>query len=157
MSFNSTIIIKPIDKFLQIAELDRRVWVNSADAQFVPDGEHSWRVWTEHSFVCASVTTDGAVIGALCAFDTSNPELHFAHKIFIDEEYTRKGIGLQLLGAYCEYLDTVGKASAMTVSPENTASINLGNKYGFVTESMARGYYRPAEDRLIRVRPRKVI
>jgi ribosomal protein S18 acetylase RimI-like enzyme len=152
MKFKLVSGLDSVDIFIQIAELDRHVWTDSDDAQYVPDGEHSWRVWTEYSFVCAAIAPDGTVAGAICAFDTKQPTLHFFHKLFIDARFRRMGVGSQLLAAYCEYLDEIEKSSSMTTSPTNTAMIGLSDTYGFLTESNIRGYYRPSEDRLLRTR-----
>ena len=38
-------------EFLAIAHLDRLVWRNYPQSEFIPDGEHVWRVWCEYANV----------------------------------------------------------------------------------------------------------
>lgn len=109
-------------------------------------------MWAEYSYVAAAVTPSGAIAGAICALDTAKPQLHFFHKLFIDATYHRMGVGSLLLNSYCIYLDRVQKSSSMTTSLANTAMIALSDGFGFETESLILGYYRPVEDRLLRTR-----
>lgn len=136
---------------MAIAALDRVAWLASPDSQFTPDGEHSWRVWAEHSFV-AAVVADGEVVGALVGFDTKDPHVHFFHKIFVAAEHRRNGVGALLLAVYTAYLDSTDRSSLMTVAPKNVASVALGTAQGFKTVELVPGYYGPAEDRLVRRR-----
>ena len=152
MSFELAAGADAVVVWREIAELDRRAWKSSKDARYVPDGEHSWRVWAEYSFVSAAISADGTVAGALCAFDTQNPRVHFFHKLFIDDDFRRMGAGALILSSYCDYLDHVGKRSVMTTSPENKAMIELSNGFGFETTALVEGYYGPAEDRMLRQR-----
>lgn len=157
MSFTLIAGADAVSVWREIAELDRRAWKSSKYARYVPDGEHSWRVWAEYSFVAAAMSDDGAVAGALCAFDTQNPEVHFFHKLFIDNALRRMGAGTLILSAYCDYLDRFGKRSIMTTSPENKAMIELSNGFGFKTTSLVEGYYGPAEDRILRQRVPRIL
>ena len=143
-----------IDRFLDIAALDREAWGDAPDARFTPDGEHAWRVWAEYSFVLAvEDVNERKIVGALCGFDTNQDKVHFLHKIFVDPGRIRQGVGNLLLAAYCEYLDTRGLSSNFTTSPLNEAMIAVSDRYGFTTRELIEGYYRPTEDRLLRVRP----
>ena len=117
---------------LAIAELDRVAWAASPGASFVPDGEHAWRVWAEYSFVAAAIS-DGLVLGALGAFDTSTPTLHFLHKLFVRADVRGTGIGRTLMDSYCAYLDGWGMLAELTTAPTNEAMIALSDSFGFTT------------------------
>ncbi|MGI9227600.1 MAG: hypothetical protein ACR2PU_02295 [Gammaproteobacteria bacterium] len=43
-----------IKDFLEIAELDRVSWQHNRNWEFIPDGEHVWRHWVEHAYVCVA-------------------------------------------------------------------------------------------------------
>jgi len=43
-----------IDDFAEIAELDREVWGANRNSEFIPDGEHVWRIWIDHAYVCSN-------------------------------------------------------------------------------------------------------
>lgn len=149
-----TVITGPgtIPLFAAIAALDRTAWASNPDSQFTPDGEHSWRIWAEHSFVAAVLTAGDEVAGALVGFDTSDLHTHFFHKIFVAGAHRRQGIGGLLLTAYTEHLDSISKASMMTVAPGNAASLALSTAHGFETAELVPGFYGPTEDRLLRRR-----
>lgn len=141
-----------VGHFLEIAELDRIAWLGSDGADFVPDGEHSWRVWSEYSFVVAALDESSKILGVICSFDTNVDSLHFFHKIFIRADERHKGIGLALMRIYCDYLDSRLLDAIMTTVPNNFPMIGLSDLFGFETQEEIAGYYRDDEDRLLRRR-----
>ena len=46
-----TIRKSKISDFLEISELDRQAWRDNRNSDFIPDGEHVWRLWVEYSTV----------------------------------------------------------------------------------------------------------
>ena len=67
--------------FLAIAALDRVVWKDSANSEYIPDGEHVWRLWVEHALVYVAVE-DEEVIGAALSFPSVSGD-YFLHKVFV--------------------------------------------------------------------------
>ncbi|HEY3415430.1 MAG TPA: N-acetyltransferase [Armatimonadota bacterium] len=141
------------EDFLGIAALDRLVWTGPRD-QFIPDGEHVWRVWCEHALVWV-VDTDslppgpwGTIAGAVLLFPTTGGEL-FLHKVFVHPACAGRGLGTRLLDTA---LADVSAPVLLTVDPANTRALTLYHKLGFTTRAEVRGYYRPEEDRLLLVR-----
>lgn len=137
--------------FLEVAALDRRAWGSGPGSQFVPDGEHAWRVWAEYSYLAVALGDSGEVVGALLGFDTSNGA-HFAHKMFVDEHLRSTGVGSLLMARYCAFLDRERLVSVFTTAPWNAAVIHMSSKFGFVTDASVTDYYGPGKDRLIRRR-----
>lgn len=138
------------DDFLAIAALDRISWPSAENKQpvFIPDGEHTWRLWCEYAVVfCAK--KDEKVIGAVLAFPTNDPALYALHKIFVADEYRGKSIGTQLLKRMVEELSNRNLRSFLTVNPNNDAALKLYKSLGFSVEKSIKGYYRSYEDRLI--------
>lgn len=137
--------------FLKIAELDRRAWGRAPGSGFVADGEHAWRLWTEYSYVAAALDESGEVAGVLLGFDTSTGE-NFAHKLFVDEQLRRTGIGTLLFARYCAYLDKNQLRAVFSTSPTNTAMLHLSSNFGFVSGPVILDYYGPGKDRVLRHR-----
>jgi ribosomal-protein-alanine N-acetyltransferase len=142
--------------FLKGAELDRRAWGSGPGSEFVPDGEHAWRLWSEYSYVAVALSSDDEIAGVLLAFDTSTGE-HFAHKLFVSEDLRKAGIGHLLLTHYCAYLDKKQLSSVFSTSPSNTAMLHLSSKFDFVRDSLIPNYYGPGKDRVLRRRAAKPI
>ncbi|MHB9108263.1 MAG: GNAT family N-acetyltransferase [Armatimonadota bacterium] len=138
--------------FLGIAALDRVVWTGAHD-QFIPDGEHVWRVWCEYARVL--VAESGAlpagpwspIAGAALTFPTVDGEL-FLHKIFVHSACAGLGIGTALLQAM---LEEAGAPVLLTVNPANERALALYRKLGFAVRAEVQGYYRAEEDRLVMV------
>jgi GNAT superfamily N-acetyltransferase len=138
--------------FLQIAKLDREVWGEGPGARAVPDGEHAWRLWTEHAYVAAAIDSTGDLAGSLVAFPTVDPRSYFVHKLFVAPRSRRSGMGRLLLAHFCTYADQQAVSSAFSTDPGNNAMIELSDSFGFRTTDLVQGYYGPGKDRLIRVR-----
>ena len=140
--------------FIAIAALDRIAW---ADAPFIPDGEHVWRVWCEHSTVLV-VREDGAAKGdetgdiaaALVMFCTDDGAL-FLHKIMAHPDHRGRGMGTALMRAALERAREVGAPVLLTVDPQNTRAAELYRQFGFEVREHVKGYYRPHEHRDVMV------
>lgn len=137
--------------FLEIAALDRVGWATNADADFVPDGEHVWRLWVEYAFVVTARQADAGreLIGFAVIFPTDQPSLWCFHKLLLAPSRRRQGTGRALVDAVTAFLDEQQFAAFFTTDPANTAMQRLGVSTGFAAESLVRGYYRPSEDRLV--------
>lgn len=141
------------DDFLDVAALDRTAWSDNREATFIPDGEHAWRLWTEHAIVFVHEEA-GKVLGAALAFPTlSGP--FCLHKIFVDGARRGAGVGTALMERTLEEVDRLGVACFLTVDPENEAAIRLYESFGFVDRRFVKGYYRAAEDRFVLTRPKQ--
>ena len=144
---------KPLD-FLEIARLDRIAWAQNRNSEYIPDGEHVWRLWTEHALVfCAR--EEEKILGAVLAFPTRQPGLYCLHKVFVDEAHRGKGIGSALFDAMFEACDELGVDCFLTVDSINEHAIRLYENWGFTDRKFVKGYYRPDEDRLVLTRKGK--
>ena len=133
--------------FLAIAALDREAWKESENAAFIPDGEHIWRLWTEHAIMfCAEV--EAQIVGAIVAFPCLD-ERYCLHKVFVQRDFRDQGIGSQLFEVLLKEIDEKGASVFLTVDPGNEAAIALYEKWGFITREMSKGYYREVEDRYV--------
>ena len=136
--------------FLAIAALDREAWKRGDNAEFIPDGEHAWRIWIEHAVVfCAEDAS--RILGAVLAFPATNGS-YCLHKVFVDEECRGEGIGSQLFDELLQRMDELEVAVFLTVSPANDAAIALYEKWGFTERTFVKGYYRESEDRFVLTR-----
>ena len=141
---------KPRD-FLEIARLDREAWAQSRNSEYIPDGEHAWRLWTEHAFVFCAWDQD-VLIGAVLCFPTMTDRLYCLHKVFVDHAHRVRGIGSDLFDAVLAECDRLGVDCFLTVDPINENAISLYEKWGFVERKFVKGYYRPEEDRFVLTR-----
>jgi [ribosomal protein S18]-alanine N-acetyltransferase len=139
--------------FLAVAALDREAWSENREATFIPDGEHAWRLWTEHGIVVV-YEPDSKVLGAALAFPTLSGAFCL-HKIFVDRSCRGDGVGTQLMNQVLEEIDDLGVACFLTVDPENEAAIRLYETFGFTERVFVKGYYREAEDRYVLTRPKQ--
>ena len=137
--------------FLSVAALDRIAWPTEP-ATFIPDGEHIWRVWSEHGTLLVARVSDedvlphsGSIAGALVMFPTHGSEL-FLHKIMVHPACRGYGLGTALMQ---HALDLVDRPVLLTVDPENSAAVQLYRGFGFEIREQVAGYYRPHEDRYI--------
>jgi len=138
------------DDFLAIAALDRVAWRQNRDPEFIPDGEHVWRLWVEHAVVyCAR--SDGDVVGAIVAFPCTNGH-YWVHKLFVAEGHRGKGLGTDLYTTLLADLDERGVFSHLTVDPSNDHAIRLYQRLGYRFQEYVTGYYRQTEDRIIMLR-----
>ncbi len=93
----SEILIKwaLVEDFLAIAELDRISWLDNRSSEFIPDGEHVWRHWVEHAYVCVA-RQDQKIVGVALSFPSTVPNIHFVHKIFITAGCRGYGAGKKI-------------------------------------------------------------
>ena len=141
---------QPAD-FLAVAALDREAWKQGENAEFIPDGEHAWRIWIEHAVVfCAE--SRGRVVGAVVAFPCTSGS-YCLHKVFVEAGLRGRGIGSRLFDQLLEEIDAMGLPVFLTVSPGNDAALALYEKWGFTERRFVAGYYRPSEDRFVLTRP----
>ncbi len=138
--------------FLPIAALDRIAWQNNRHSEFIPDGEHAWRLWVDHALVfCAEEV--GRIVGAVEAHPCMTPGLWCLHKVFVDPACRGRGVGSRLFEVLLAEIDRLGVAVFLTVDPANEAAIRLYESWGFVERQFEKGYYRDHEDRYILTRP----
>lgn len=138
--------------FLGIASLDRRAWRDNRNPEFIPDGEHVWRVWMDaaHVFIASDQAT---IVGAILAFPTRSGAL-CVHKVMVDQAWRGRGIGTRLFELLLAEVDRDGGAACyLTVDPINAAALKLYEKWGFTERQFIAGYYRPHEDRYVLTRP----
>jgi len=139
--------------FLHVAALDRISWFDSG-ADFIPDGEHVWRVWCEYATVLVirsqePLTESSDIAGALVMFPTQKHEL-FLHKIMVHPACRGHGLGTKLMQA------GLLRATApvlLTVNPANHAAVHVYEKLGFQVRELVQGYYRSHEHRYVMVHP----
>ncbi|RVU85944.1 N-acetyltransferase [Leucothrix sargassi] len=137
--------------FLDIAALDRIAWKDNPSAEFIPDGEHVWRVWVEHALVYVAKEND-TLVGAVVAFPCLSGDF-FLHKVFVDLNYRGQGIAPQLFELLFSELDESEGACSLTVDPVNESAIQLYTNWGFSQREFVKGYYRDNEDRYVLTRP----
>ena len=141
-----------IPDFLPIAALDKIAWQATEHGEFLPDGEHVWRIWVEEAIVfCAK--HDGHIIGAAIAFPCRGDQRYFLHKLFVAAEWRAQGIGKHLLGLVVEELECKCAECFLTVNPANHRAIALYKQFGFEEQRLVPGFYRAYEDRWILTRP----
>ena len=134
--------------FLAIAALDREAWREHPHGEFIPDGEHVWRVWVEQTIVYVALADDGAAIGAVLVFPTlAGP--WWLHKAFVARDWRGRGVGTKLFEAALAEVDRLGHALCLTVEPNNKPARRLYESWGFRTARLVKGYYRPHEDRAV--------
>lgn len=139
-----------VSDFLAIAELDREAWKLNRSPEFIPDGEHVWRVWVEHALVFLA-KENNVVIGAILAFPCIS-EKWCVHKVFIRQDKRGLGIGTKLFDELLREIDKIGADCFLTVDPINSNAIKLYEKWGFTEREFVKGYYRPNEDRFVLTR-----
>ncbi len=136
--------------FLEVARLDRTAWTKTPHSEYIPDGEHVWRIWVEHALVfCAKENRE--VLGALVAFPTVSGS-YCLHKVFVDETQRGKGIGTRLMEVLFAEVDALGADCFLTVGPANESAIRLYESWGFTEREFVSGYYREQEDRFVLTR-----
>ncbi len=139
-----------ITDFLSIAELDRNAWKQSRNGDFIPDGEHVWRLWVEHALVFAAKEAE-KVIGAVLAFPCVSG-IYCAHKVFVHQDSRHGGAGTRLCEVLLDEADRMKVDCFSTVDPANEALINLYTRLGFTEKQFRQGFYRPDEDRYVLTR-----
>ena len=139
--------------FIAIAALDRIAWKEGPESEFIPDGEHVWRVWTEHALTFIARDNYGDLIGVVLAFSTVRHG-YCLHKIMVVKKHRNQGICAKLLTALLAAIDSENASCFLTVSPANHDALKLYRQRGFTQEEFHVGYYRATEDRFLLTRPR---
>lgn len=138
--------------FLAIAALDRCAWNGNRCPEFIPDGEHAWRIWTGGAHVLVARAGD-AMVGAILAFPVLDGT-QCVHKVMVDAAWRGRGIGTRLFEMLLASLDAAGGTPCwLTVDPANAAALRLYEKLGFSERRFVAGYYRAEEDRYVLTRP----
>jgi GNAT superfamily N-acetyltransferase len=137
--------------FISIAELDRKAWLTTTDGEFIPDGEHVWRIWCEHALTFVGRDPEGTVAAAVVAFPCIDNS-YCLHKAMVAETLRGQGIGSKLFAALLGELDQRKADCFLTVAPSNTNAVKLYRNWGFTEETFVPGYYRKTEDRLVLTR-----
>ena len=137
-----------ISDFLSVAELDRRAWKDNRNSDFIPDGEHVWRLWMEYSTVFVA-EIHKKIVGVVLLFKANNCSLYLFHKIFIDKNYRDKKIGNMFFQNIANFLDKEKADCLLTTDPVNARMIHLCEKYGFNEKQLIKSYYRQDEDRIV--------
>lgn len=136
--------------FLAIAALDRVAWLNNAHGEFIPDGEHAWRIWCQHA-VMYSAKCDDEIVGAILAFACEDGR-YCLHKVMVDDSQRGKGIGGMLFKTLFDELDEKRVECFLTVDPNNSHAIALYESWGFDERELVEGFYRAHEHRYVMTR-----
>ncbi len=136
--------------FLEIAALDRLAWRQNRNSEFIPDGEHVWRIWCEHALTFVA-RRDGEIVGAVLAFACTDGG-YCLHKAMVSEACRGHGVGSRLFESLLSKIDGMGVDVFLTVDPVNEGAIKLYEKWGFTDHKFVKGYYRDNEDRLVLTR-----
>ena len=150
----SEITIEPArtSDFLAVAALDRLAWPVRLD-EFIPDGEHVWRLWCEYATVLVARDLHSGlgdcldIAGALLMFPGRRGE-ELLHKIMVHPDRRGRGIGSQLMQAALAGAET---EVLLTVNPDNLAAVKLYENFGFRIRERVEGFYRPHEHRYLMV------
>ena len=141
-------------EFTAIAELDRVAWLESFKGEFIPDGEHAWRLWVEYALTFVALEND-KIIGVSLAFPCTD-DSYAIHKLFVDKSYRGKWIGTELMKILLEEIDMLKVNSFLTVYPKNPPAIALYAKLGFTDKKFEKDFYGKDEDRYILTRRKRV-
>jgi [ribosomal protein S18]-alanine N-acetyltransferase len=136
--------------FLAVAALDRVAWQQNAHSEFIPDGEHVWRIWCEYALVFVAKEEE-KVVAAILAFPCINGS-YCVHKVMVDESCRGKGLGSKLFQVLLQEIDHLNVDAFLTVDPANANAIKLYAKWGFTERTFVTGFYRDYEDRFVLVR-----
>ena len=138
--------------FLDVASLDRRAWLDNRNSEFIPDGEHAWRLWVDGAHVFLA-RERGVIVGVILAFPMLEGAL-CVHKVMVEKAHRGRGIGSRLFERLLAEVDRrSGAACFLTVDPANDAALRLYEKWGFTERKFVVGYYREHEDRYVLTRP----
>jgi ribosomal protein S18 acetylase RimI-like enzyme len=136
--------------FLDIAALDRVAWRRNRHSEFIPDGEHVWRIWVEHALVfCARDET--RLVGAILAFPCLD-QTWCVHKVFVAPEAAGQGTGSRLMETLLTEIDRRRAVCFLTVDPTNEPALRLYERWGFRGKRLVNGFYRAHEDRYVLTR-----
>jgi [ribosomal protein S18]-alanine N-acetyltransferase len=136
--------------FLAVAALDRVAWRDNRSPEFIPDGEHVWRIWCEHALVFVGKEGE-RIVAAILAFPCRSG-MYCVHKVMVAESCRGKGLGSQLFRVLLAEIDILGADAFLTVDPVNENAVKLYQKWGFTEQTFVPGFYRDHEDRFVLVR-----
>ncbi len=140
-------------EFIEIAKLDRVAWLESFKGEFIPDGEHIWRLWVEYALTFVAIENK-KIVGVSLAFLASD-DTYAIHKLFVDKAYRGKGVGTELMKVLLEEIDILQVESFLTVYPKNQPAMALYEKLGFTDKKFVKNFYGKDEDRFILTRRNK--
>lgn len=140
-----------IEDFLEIAELDRVSWRHNRNSEFIPDGEHVWRHWVEHAYVCVAIESK-KIIGVALSFPSTTLNIHLVHKIFLVNDCRGKGIGKKMMIKICDKFDQNILTAKLTIDTNNKSMQRLAESMQFSEKELIKGYYRDNEDRWVYTR-----
>lgn len=132
--------------YLEIAALDRAVWLDYHNGENIADGEHTWRHWVEDAIV-RIWRQEGIVAGVALAFPTVARGFCL-HKVFVEKSARGKGVGRLLLQRLLDEPRLKSSPCYLTVNPANLAALGLYREFGFQLGEVIQGYYRDNEPRL---------
>ena len=127
-----------------------RSGVRIRHGEFIPDGEHVWRIWVEHTLVyCTEEPGQSSALswpspawtGASACTRCSSPHQH-----------GDVGVASRLMEPLLAEMDRRNTAVFLTVDPANEKALRLYLKLGFTDRSALPEYYRATEDRLLLTR-----
>jgi phosphinothricin acetyltransferase len=134
--------------FLEISELDRTAWSENRNSEYIPDGEHIWRLWVEFSSVYV-VINEGRIIAAAIMFSANSGNLMLLHKVFVKSDFMGRGVGSMLFERITSDLDNDHMDCMLTTDPINIKMIKICEKYKFTERHLVKSYYRKEEDRYV--------
>lgn len=137
-----------INDFIGISCLDRIAWKDNKHSDFIPDGEHIWRLWVEYSSVYVA-KKDNLIIGSAVMFAANDENIFLLHKMFVDNRYRGLGIGGLIFEHLTEELDRRKVDCMLTTDPLNSTMIRLCAKHGFTDKKFVASYYGSNEDRYV--------
>ncbi|MBL8032615.1 MAG: GNAT family N-acetyltransferase [Leptospiraceae bacterium] len=132
--------------YLEIAALDRIVWLDYPNGENIADGEHTWRHWVEDAIV-RLWRQDGRIAGVALAFPTIARGFCL-HKVFVEQSARGQGAGRQLLQRLLDDPQLKSAPCYLTVNPANHTALALYREFGFEAGEVVQGYYRQNEPRL---------
>ncbi len=139
--------------FLAVAALDREAWKKNNHSEFIPDGEHVWRIWCQYALVFVA-RKEEKVAAAILAFPCVDGA-YCLHKVMVDESCRGEGIGSKLFEVLLAEIDRLKADVFLTVDPINENAIKLYTKWGFTDSTFVPGFYRECEDRFVLMRKYK--
>jgi [ribosomal protein S18]-alanine N-acetyltransferase len=131
--------------YLEVAALDRAVWLPYPNGSHLPDGEHTWRHWIEDAIVVVLCNAQ-VIAGAALAFPRLDGGF-WLHKIFVDSTQRKQGGGRLLMEKILAEIDKRKADCYLTVNPANEHAAALYRSFGFAADAISEGYYRKDEPR----------
>ena len=130
----------------RITALDAAAWDDG-----VGDGSHTWRLWVDaaHLFVAEEA---GSVEAVALGFLSLDGDIA-VHKLFVDRAHRGKGLGRAVLEGLLGVTDGEGRATFLTVAPENAPAQALYQSLGYRAAERRLDFYGPGEHRDMMRRP----